>query len=213
MRVVEQVFTLLGRAVERALTGSSDFRFTTSEFRKTSTIDEAVQARMVLQEVQEELAAGFGLRVRDPVLLDLERPPVWGWKAAVARAEGQIGRYAPRWMGESRVHRIVIVPGLERGRFRGVVAHELVHAWQAEAGVLRSSRGLREGMARWVEYHVLVRARRQQEARRLLGLRRYLLGRALGEILEHERRHGREETLRWLRSVDGNERAAGRKGP
>lgn len=204
MQLVERVLTVLGQTVERALTGRSEFRLTTSEFQKTPSIHDTVQARMVMAEVQKELAERFGMRLVDPVLLDLERPPVWGWKAAVTSPEGQIGRYVPRQMGERRVHRIVITPGLDRTRFRGVVAHELVHAWQLERQILRRSRGLREGMARWVEYHVLCRAGREEQAKKLLKVRRYALGRSLKDILEHEKREGREATLRWLETVDAS---------
>ncbi len=203
MQVVARVLTLLGQALERVLTGRSEFRFTTSEFQQTPSVNDPIQARMVLKQVQAELEQGFGLRLQEPVLLDLERPPVRGWKAAVAGPEAHIGRYAPRWLGERRVHRIMIVPGLGRSRFRAVLAHELVHAWQAEKGVLRRSRGLREGMARWVEYHVLLRAGLQAEARRLFRLRRFLLGRSWRDILEHERLHGRQATVEWLRTLDG----------
>ena len=209
MRVVEKVLTVLGQTVERVLTGRSEFQFTTSDFHQTSSVHETIQARMVLREVQQEVAEGFGLRLRAPVLLDLERPMAWGWKAAVAGQAGQVGRYAPRWLGQRRIHRIVIVPGLPRSRFRAVVAHELVHAWQAELGILRSSRGLREGMARWVEYHVLLRVGLVKEAGQLLKLRRFLLGRSLRDILERERAHGREATLAWLRSLDDEAPEAG----
>lgn len=202
MHLVERVLNLVGRTVETVLTGRSEFRLTTSEFHQTPSVHDPVQARMVLAEVQKELASSFGMRLADPVLLDLERPPVWGWKAAFATADGQIGRYVPRRMGEQRVHRIVIVPGLDRGRFRGVVAHELTHAWQAERVILRRSRGLREGMARWIEYHVLCKAGREAQAKKLLALRRYSLGRSLRDILEREQREGREATLRWLETVD-----------
>lgn len=208
MRVVEQVLTFLGQAVERALTGSSEFRLTTSEFMETPSVHDPVQAKMVLQEVRDELASAFDMRLEEPVLLELEAPPVLGWKAAVAGPEAHLGRYVPRMLGQRQVHRIMIRPGLERPRFRGVLAHELVHAWQAERRVLRSSRSLREGMARWVEYHVLLRAGREEEARRLLKLRRYLLGRSLRDILHHERLHGRLATMRWLAGVDG-EKAGG----
>jgi hypothetical protein len=202
MQVVAKVLTVLGYMVERALTGRSDFRFITSDFQQTPSVNDLVQARMVLKEVQSELKQYFGLSLQEPVLLNLERPPVRGWKAAVATPEAHIGRYVPRWLGERRVHRIMIVPGLDRPRFRAVLAHELVHAWQSEKGVLRRSRGLREGMARWVEYHVLLRAGRHAEARRLLGLRRFLLGRSWRSILDYERRHGRQATVDWLRTLD-----------
>lgn len=203
MQVVERVLTLLGQTVERALTGHSEFRFTTSEFQETACVGDHIQARMVMREVQAELASTFGMRLSEPVLLDLGRPPALGWKATVVGAGGHIGRYTPGWLGERRIHRIVIVPGLPRPRFRGVVAHELVHAWQAERGILRRSRGLREGMARWVEYHVLLRTGWDKEARRLLKLRRFFVGRSWRDILKHEEKYGREATLRWLRALDG----------
>lgn len=202
MPMVERVLTMLGQAVEKALTGRTEFKLTTSHFEQAPVVNDPIQARMVLDEVKRQLAEEFAIRLRDPVLLELQHPPPLGFKAALASPEAHLGRYMPRTGEAVQVHRILIRPGLERTRFRGVAAHELVHAWQAERAMLRRSRGLREGMARWVEYHVLLRAGREDLAQALLRIRRYVLGRSLRTILEYEGQHGRQATLAWLEEVD-----------
>ncbi|HXE73927.1 MAG TPA: hypothetical protein VNO81_14805 [Candidatus Nitrosotenuis sp.] len=201
-QVLESLLNLLGRSLEMALTGQSDFRLTTSEFHSASTIGNPVQARLVLAEVRQELAEHFGIRLARPVLLELARPAPLGWKAAVFSHQANLGRYVPQVLGQGRAHQILVAPGLPRARFRAVLAHELAHAFQEEEGLFRGRPALREGMARWVEYHVLRRAGCHREARRLLRIRHYLFGKAVADIVRYEEQHGVAATMAWLRTQD-----------
>ncbi|MEW6279475.1 MAG: hypothetical protein AB1758_12670 [Candidatus Eremiobacterota bacterium] len=199
MKAVEQLVNALGRAIEFALTGQSGYQLATSEFLSSSTIDGSVQARLAMDEVLPELAEGFSIRLSWPVLLELGRPQGLGWKASLYHAEGNMGRYSPQDLGKGkRAHQVTVVPGLARPRFRSILAHELVHAYQHEHKILTRNVALREGMARWVEYHVLLRSGCTAEAQRLLKIRHYMFGKAIRSVLEHEKNHGREKTLAWL---------------
>lgn len=187
-----RLLVLLGRALEFALTGEADFRVTTLGGRPAERVTSTAQGRPLLKGVLDELDQEFGLRLREPVVLEVEKPKPLGWGT-----KRDVGRYRLEQYGQNRFHHVQLTPDLPRVRFRAVLAHELTHAWQRENGT-PEKHAMREGMARWVEYHVLHRGGMRQEAGQLLRVRYYLFGRAVGSILEYERRHGRRETLRWL---------------
>ncbi|MBT9582899.1 hypothetical protein IV102_06090 [bacterium] len=194
---LSQVITEVGRAIERACFGQSHFRITTSEFSSTPTIDNLVQAKMALAEVRRQLTQDFSIDLRWPILLELKVPPAQGWKGAVYNPEGNMARHTVVDFKGTPAHQMWIRPGLTRARFKSLVAHELVHAFQREANFLNENLSLREGMARWVEFHFL---KGSSEAERLLKLKHYTFGRSIEAILEYEFRSGRPATLTWLRS-------------
>lgn len=191
-----RLLVLLGRALEFALTGEADFGVTTLSGRPVERVSSAAQGRLLLKGVLEEVEQEFGLRLRDPVVLEVAKPKSLGWGGS----HRDVGRYQMDRYGHGRFHQVLVTPNLPRARFRAVLAHELTHAWQRENGSPHTH-AMREGMARWVEYHVLHRGGMRKEAGRLLRLRYYLFGRAVGTILDHERKHGRRETLRWLATL------------
>ena len=194
---LSQVITEVGRAIERACFGQSHFRITTSEFSSAPTIDNLVQAKMALAEVRRQLTQEFSIDLRWPILLELKVPPAQGWKAAVYNPDGSMARHTVVDFKGTPAHQVWIRPGLTRARFKSLVAHELVHAFQREANFLNENLSLREGMARWVEFHFL---KGSSEAERLLKLKHYTFGRSIEAILEYESRSGRPATLTWLRS-------------
>lgn len=194
---VSQVITEVGRAIERACFGQSHFRITTSEFSSAPTVDNLVQAKMALAEVRRQLTQDFSIDLRWPILLELKVPPAQGWKAAVYNPDGSMARHTVVDFKGTPAHQVWIRPGLTRARFKSLVAHELVHAFQREANFLNENLSLREGMARWVEFHFL---KGSSEAERLLKLKHYTFGRSIEAILEYESRSGRSATLSWLRS-------------
>lgn len=190
------MITEVGRAIERACFGQSHFKITTSEFSTAPTIDNLVQAKMALAEVRRQLSEEFSIELNWPILLELKAPPAQGWKSAVYNPEGNLARHTVVDFKGTPAHQMWVKPGLTRGRFKSLVAHELIHAYQREANFLNENLSLREGMARWVEYHFLKGSR---EAERLLRLKHYTFGRSIEAILEYECRSGRQATLIWLR--------------
>ena len=197
MQWLAQVFTEVGRAIERACFGQSQFRITTSEFTTAPSIDNGVQAKLALAEVRSQLARDFAIELRWPILVELKVPPAKGWKAVVYNPEGNLARHQVVDFKGNSAHQIWIKPGLTRARFKSLVAHELVHAYQREANFLTQNLSLREGMARWVEFHFL---KGSPEADRLLKLKHYTFGRSIESILEYESKSGRQATPQSLRS-------------
>lgn len=197
LELLEQLINRVGRTIEYALTGQSSFNLTTSEFSTAAIIGSSVQARMALDEVREQLDQEFGIRLTWPVLLELKQPPALGWKAEAYNSEGNMGRYTLQEMGDKRAHQVMIIPGLPRPRFCALLAHELVHAFQREKGILVSNQGLREGMARWVEYRFLIRTA-PKEAEKLLKIRHFTFGKAIHAVLDYEKQHGVAATMAWL---------------
>ncbi len=192
-----QVFTEVGRAIEKACFGHSGFKLTTSEFSTAASIDNGVQAKMALAEVRQRLAQEFNIELAWPIFLELKVPPAKGWKAMVYNPEGNLARHQVVDFRGSSAHQMWVKPGLTRVRFKSLVAHELVHAFQRETNCLTENLSLREGMACWVEFHFL---KGNAEADRLLKLKHYTFGRSIESILEYESKSGRQATLQWLRS-------------
>lgn len=197
MDLVEKLVTRVGRALEFALTGRAEFQMTLSDFAEAKTVNGSVQARLVLDELRPLLKKEYGISLTWPVLLELKQPPAAGWKAGFYHAEGNMGRYTPQEFGDKKAHQVMVIPGLPRPRFRSILGHELVHAYQREKSILMGDRGLREGMARWIEYHLLLPTH-PKEAAKLLKIRHFTFGRAISIILDYEKKHGVAETMRWL---------------
>lgn len=116
------------------------------------------EAEDVLEEAREgledvlgaELEASVGLRLVDrPALL----------KAAGSLAHPRLRAFCQireRFLGKELVSRsftIQVVTALPRGLLRGILAHELFHVWQAEAGAPEDAQpAWREGSANWAQW-------------------------------------------------------------
>lgn len=194
------MLTSVGRFIEYRLTGEADFRIQAPNTR-ARTVETDLEGKLQLESVRTELAREFRLDTRWPILLEVKKPPPLGWKGSFYHSEGNLGRYEPKQLGSTQGHHITVRPGLQTAIFRAILAHELVHAAQTEGEMLVGNQALREGMARWVEYHFL-KAARADEAERLRKLRHYTFGKAIETILEFEQEHGRWQTLQWLRNFD-----------
>jgi hypothetical protein len=194
------MLTSVGRFIEYQLTGQADFRIQTPN-TQVRTVQTDLEGKLQLDSVRADLTREFALGTRWPILLEVKKPPPLGWKGGFYHSEGNLGRYEPKQLGSHQGHHITIRPGLQTSIFRAILAHELVHAAQTEGDILTGNQALREGMARWVEYHFL-RKGQPEEAERLRKLRHYTFGKAIETILAFEQEHGRDQTLQWLRSFD-----------
>ena len=190
----------VGRFIEYQLVGQADFRITLPN-TKVRTVETDLEGKLQLESVRIELRKEFALEVKWPILLEVKKPPPLGWKAGFYHSEGNLGRYQAKSLGAHQGHHVTVRPGLQVAVFRAILAHELVHAAQTEAELLTANQALREGMARWVEYHFL-KTDCPEQAERLRKIRHYTFGKAVETILEYEERHGRPKTLRWLREVE-----------
>ncbi len=194
---VVNLLVSLGRFLEFQLTGQADFRLRIP-FESGRTVDTELEGKLQLDTVQQGLKREFSMSVRQPILLKVQAPPPLGWKGSYYHSEGNLGRYEPKDLGGVLNHIVTVRPGLPTTVFRAILAHELVHAWQREHRFLSGNPALREGMARWVEYHFL-RSTHPEEARKLLRLRHFTFGKAVETIVDYEKSHGREQTMVWLK--------------
>lgn len=186
----------VGRFLEYKLTGQSDFRLMVP-FEGVRTVNTDLEGRLQLDEVRVQLWREFSIKTRWPVLLEVKKPPPAGWKNGFYHSEGNLGRYQLNKLGSESSHQIAIRPNLATPMFRAILAHEMVHAYQTEKSLLRENRALREGMARWVEYHFLLKDHPKQ-ADKLLKMKHFTFGKAINTVLEYEKQHGREKTFQWL---------------
>jgi hypothetical protein len=193
---IGRVLVRLGHALERACFGQSQSNYATSQVANAQVVATSHQANHALAEVRRQLSGEFGIDLRWPILLELKPPPARGWKATFYNPEGNVARHCVIDLKGNPAHQVLVRPNLERTRFKAVLAHELTHAFQREANFLNQNLGLREGMARWIEYHFL---QGSAEAIRLLKVKHYTFGRAVRDIVDHENRQGRPATIRWLR--------------
>ena len=169
-------------------------------FEGVRTVNTDLEGKLQMDEVQRKLWSGFRVKTRWPILLEVKQPPPAGWKAGFYHSEGNMGRYQVSQMGSERSHQIAVRPNLATPIFQSILAHELVHAFQTELRLLEQNRALREGMARWVEYHFLKETSPKQ-ADKLLQVRHFTFGKSVNTILAYEAEHGRDKTLKWLRAV------------
>lgn len=198
---IKRLATFAGRTLEFALTGQSEYTVITSELADFRTVTDLPKAKRVMAETRVWLAQAYRIQVREPVLLELFSGKDWTPASLRYVMRGAVGIYQPHLLGDARSHNIHVLQGLPRGRFKAILAHELVHAYEAEAGILTTHRSLREGFARWVEYHALLEEGETREAKRLLGFRRWSAGRGIHDLLEIEKRGGVEAVLSHVRNI------------
>ena len=162
-------------------------------------VSEPGQVSELQRKVTRELLVLFGLELKWPVLVELRMPPPAGWRGGYYNPEGNLGRYTLVQLGQLSTHQILIRPGMSTARFSALLAHELVHAYQREQNILVENQALREGMARWVEFHFL-KDRDRGESEKLLAIKHYTFGKSIESILTYENQNGRDATLLWLRT-------------
>lgn len=187
----------VGRFIEYKLTGQSEYKLMVP-FAGARTVNTDLEGKLQLDEVRKKLWTDFHIKTRWPVLLEVKAPPPAGWKAGFYHSEGNMGRYQVNVMGSEKSHQVAVRPNLPTPVFRAILAHELVHAYQTEKRLLEQNRALREGMARWVEYHFL-KDKAPKQAEKLLNVRHFTFGKSVSTIVAYEEEHGREDTLSWLR--------------
>ena len=198
---LKKVATAAGRGIEFLLTGQTSFAIITSEFQDFERVTDLVKARRVLQEARTALETRFGIIVSRPVLLDLFDESGWSKAGVYRMLHGTLGHYQQQALGDTWAHGIRVVKGLPRGRFKAIVAHEMVHAWERESEILKTDRALREGFARWVEYKVLQSEGLHAEAARVARIRTWRYGRGIRTLLAVEKRCGEQGVLDFVRRV------------
>jgi hypothetical protein len=96
--------------------------------------------------------ARLGLEIERPPRLVLDSELALRDRPAHPAPEGLCGLYVREGGEDPAIH--VLVP-LPRARLTAVLAHEIAHAWQAEACPDEQGTRLREGFAEWVSWRLL----------------------------------------------------------
>ena len=205
--MIVDILSSVGRFIEFQLTGQSDFRLMVP-FDGVRTVNTELEGKLQLDDVKKFLWNEFSIKTRWPVLLEVKAPPPAGWKAGFYHSEGNLGRYQVNKMGSVKSHQVTVRPNLPTPIFRAILGHELVHAFQTENQLLGNNRALREGMARWVEYHFL-KNDQPKEAAKLLQMKHFTFGKAVNTIVSYEMEHGRQKTLQWLKDMSLQDNVGG----
>jgi hypothetical protein len=136
-----------------------DGRPSCGECRAEAVVDQG-EGEDVLEEAQDELEDALDLEIEGPVALVLtERAELM--RSAKDLAHPRLRAFCQireRYLGEelvSRTFTIRALTALPRGLLRGILAHELFHVWQAEAGAPENATARwREGSANWAQWSV-----------------------------------------------------------
>jgi hypothetical protein len=191
--------TFLGRTLEFFFTGETHYFFATSELADVEVVDDRIKANRLLGEVRQLLFNDFGLSVEHPVIVEIEALGRRDLRDALHHRRGSLGKYRMQDMGKGSAHCISIVGGLGAERFKALLAHEIAHAWLREKNLLTGDRVMREGLARWVEYKVLLKLGRKNEAGKVRGIRLWSYGRGIRRFLDIEERVGEAKVLDFAR--------------
>jgi len=204
--LLKKIFVICGRTLEYALTGQSEFKITTSEFAEHDIIRDLVVAKMLLEELKPVLIDRFDMAVKKPVVIELMTPDK-RWNYTFSWLEESLGKYTSHKMIDEKYHLVYLLSGLSRNRFKAILAHELTHAYLYENQLFCTNRAAREGLARWVEYKILLAEGESVEAEKLLKIKHWIHGRGIYKVIELEKQTGERnlfnELLRMEKRAEG----------
>jgi len=201
VKILENAYELMGKSIEAVLTGETSFRIHSTDFLREDLVHDTVKGKLLLDQVRIYLAGRFQMVLRDPLVLSLFTENELNWSSLLYQMNGTLGRYHSTSLKGQRVHCAYVLKGLTKSRFKSILAHEYTHAFTRERGMLRNNKLLREGLARWIEYKVLLREGEDQEARRISQSTQWIYGKGLRRILELEERVGEARVLENLRAM------------
>lgn len=194
--------TALGRRLEFLATGQTEYHVLTNEFAGIEQVNESLRARMFLEEVQKFLLEIFGIKISKPVLVELVDEGQCNLNSTYFMFSGTLGRYQYQKMGKNNVHLVYILKGLKKQRFKAILAHELSHAYERENGVLKHNKGMREGLARWIEYKMLVKEGEFKEAKKILKIKHWAFGRGIKKFIELEKEMGERQLIEYIKNIE-----------
>ena len=198
-RAAKKTLTYIGQGIEYIFTGRSEYEVIGEDF-PFEKVENTVQAKILLREAQEYLQHRFAITVKQPLVVELFTS-FSSWQVAFYQFSGLVGRYRPCELKKEKVHLVYVLKGLSREKCKGVMVHEVVHAFQREQGILAHDKMLREGMSRWLEYKFLLSEGEQKSAQRLKIAKSLLYGRGLRKVLEMEKSMGEKKLLEYLKNL------------
>jgi hypothetical protein len=199
---IKRAFILSVRLTEYTLIGQSEYTIYKREIAEFETVVDKLKAKTLEDQVISFLCKRLGVSLRRPVITDLYSGNEFDWKGIIMELRGDLGRYHMETMGKlGLVHMIYIRSGLSKNRFMSILAHEMAHAFLREEKLLNKERFLREGFARWVEYHFLLELGEKPIAEKLTQIKTLRGGREILKFLSLEHKLGMKGVMEAVRQM------------
>lgn len=190
IQFIKRLFVLFVRIIEKTLTGQTDYRIYTSEIADFDAVTDLLQAKLLKKEVEVFMRRTFGISIDKPIVIELYTGDDFNLNGIIMELNGSLGRYHYTKLKSKMVHMVYVKNGLEKKRFKSVLAHEMTHAFLREADILPTNRFVREGFARWVEYKVLLNLGLDREAEKIKMIKTWKYGKAINRIFALEEKVG-----------------------
>lgn len=200
-RILKFAFEKIARALEFFLTGQSEFKITTTEFADNDIVKDIVTAKKLLERVKLVLLDRFDIEVKCPIVVELVKEDK-RWDYGFSWFAESLGKYKSYDFIDEKYHMIYILSGLKRERFKAILAHELTHAYQRENDLFMKNKLFKEGLARWVEYKILLQEGEEDEARKLLKIKHWIYGKGITRFIELEKGTGEKDLVTKLRKME-----------
>ena len=199
---LKRFLILIIRMFERLLTGQSDFRFYSSEIAGFDAVSDLLQAKMLRKEVEVYLRRTFGIFLKKPVVLELYSGSDFNLRGIIMELNGSLGRYHyDRLKNREMIHMVYLLKGMEKRKFKAVLAHEMVHAFCREQDIFPTDRYSREGLARWVEHRMFLDMGMKGEAKKIEKIKTWKYGRAVNRIFKLEKKVGTDRVMKHIMNL------------
>ena len=163
-----------------------------------SLVEDEATVRALYGELVEAAATRLDLRLlRQPALVLEPKALLREQQGSASPPEGLCGLFVRREEGSS-IH--VLVP-LPRARLTAVLAHEIGHAWQAEACSDAQGDKLREGFAEWVSWRLLEGREGCETEREVIATRKDIYGDGFRLFQSLEGRRGSAAAIWYARAA------------
>ncbi|MCD4786302.1 MAG: hypothetical protein K8T10_20960 [Candidatus Eremiobacteraeota bacterium] len=191
-----------GRLIEYILTGESDFHLYSADGEIYEKVTDIYKAREVLKGMREYLVGKFGMEIKSPVIIELYSGDEFNLKGIWLQLKGVKGQYHYENLGKNGMaHMIYLKKGMNKKKFKAILAHELTHAFLRDQELMNCDRFFREGFARWVEYKTLIDLGLLEEADKIKHIKTWKRGKAVEEIFKIEKKVGISGIMKALRKT------------
>ncbi len=155
------------------------------------------QLQKLVPKITGMLLSDFGIALRNPVSIKLAEGKKLDEMYGGRYRGAEIGLYRRTAAG----HEIFIMKDMNQDEVSGTLAHELVHAWQAEACVPNQTATVKEGFASWVQFKILDSIGAYTLANSVKNQADPIYGVGMRRMLEWEEKLGEKQLVVKIRSV------------
>lgn len=199
IKCLENLFVYFVRACDFFISGRKEFEFTSNSFDvyKKNMVTDRIVGKKILADIQRHIEKQYSIKINNPIVLELikeseQRGLSFEWKTE------NKGKYHSQIMINEKYHMIYISSGLIISKFKSIASHELMHAYLYEKKLYTDSQPLREAMARWIEYKVLIDLGEKKEAKKLMNIKTLQFGSGFKKILQAEKKTKGRHLVAWL---------------